>query len=454
MSQEGTPHVMSDAQSKYLAVLFASTAALHCAAIAAPATQEQIDALDQKIGILDRKLEIEREESADAAEEATAVTASEDGFIIESGDGAFALKLKGLIQGDARVFADDEGAANDTFLMRRVYPTLEGTIGDFVSFRLMTDFAGDDAALVDAYIDIEALPAAILRGGQFKGPVSLERLQSAGSLHMIERGYPTELAPNREIGVQLYGGDIVNGKTGNPFNYALTFANGAPDGRDTRFSNPDDHFEVTGLLGAEPIENLGFAIAGSYGDKEGGAGEDAEGFLPRYRSPGQETIFEYAATTSADGQHLRWSPQGYYYVGPFGVLAEYIQSELDVTNGTASEQLSHKAAQATAVFVLTGEDASFAGVAPAEPIDRGGQGAWELTARYTWLELDDDTFALYADPVTQVSEAKTWGVGVNWYLTKNLKAVFNYFHTDLDAFGDTVDFPDEKAVLSRLQISF
>jgi phosphate-selective porin OprO/OprP len=417
-------------------------------------TQEQLYELDQKVRILERQLEIKEEEEAEALEEDTTASADEDGFVIESGDGAFTLKLKALVQGDTRIYADDEDTASDTFLVRRARPTLEGTVGEFISFKLMPDFAGDEATLFDAYVDIDAVPFATLRGGKFKAPVGLERLQSASNLHIIERGYPTELAPNRDVGAEVYTGGLINGKPDSLFSYAVAITNGAPDGRDSPALNPDDNFEYAARAFVEPITGLGFGLAGSFGDKQGGADDDAEDFLPRYRSPGQQTIFEYVDSTAADGQQLRWSPQGYYYVGSFGLLAEYIRSELDVTDGTATTELSHEAAQATAVFVLTGEDASFAGVEPYKPVDSGGWGALEVAVRYGWLDLDDDAFPLYADPAESISEANTWGVGLNWYLTKNLKAALAYFQTDFDAFAGAADFPKEKAALSRLQVSF
>jgi phosphate-selective porin OprO and OprP len=472
---------MSVTALKRSAMLIAGAAILPGAAVAKPAPQEQVDKLrqktqeqmhnlDQQIRILNRRLEIKEEEEAEAYEEGTTLSAGEDGFVIDSNDGAYELKLRGLVQGDTRIFADDEGAFDDTFTVRRARPILEGTLGDFVSFRLMPDFGGSEIQLVDAYIDVitplqslynlrntdsagETVPLAVLRGGKFKSPVGLERLQSASWIHMIERGYPTELAPNRDIGVEVYSGDLINGKIGNPFNYAFAFTNGAPDGRDSPNINPDDDFEFSARLGAEPIDGLGFGIAGSIGNKEGGTGEDAEFFLPRYRSPGQETIFEYAETTATDGQQFRWSPQGYYYTGPFGVLAEYIQSQINVTNGVVPDHLNHKAAQGTFVYVLTGEDASYSGVDPERPVGGGGWGAWELAGRLEWLDLDDDSFPLYADPAAAVSEARTFGLGVNWYLTKNVKAALDYFQTDFNGFAG-VDFPKEKVVLSRLQVSF
>jgi phosphate-selective porin OprO and OprP len=115
--------------------------------------------------------------------------------------------------------------------------------------------------------------------------------------------------------------------------------------------------------------------------------------------------------------------------------------------------LNNKAAQGTFVYVLTGEDASYSGVDPERPVGGGGWGAWELAGRLEWLDLDDDSFPLYADPAAAVSEARTFGLGVNWYLTKNVKAALDYFQTDFNGFAG-VDFPKEKVVLSRLQVSF
>jgi phosphate-selective porin OprO/OprP len=157
-------------------------------AAAKPAMQEQVHALDQKIRMLERKLEIEKGEEADASEKGTTLSAGDSGFIIESSDGAFEFKLRALVQGDARIYTGDENAVNDTFLIRRARPIFEGKVGDFVSFRLMPDFGGTEITLFDAYVDLitplhytnsagESVSLAVIRGGKFKSPVGLERLQ-------------------------------------------------------------------------------------------------------------------------------------------------------------------------------------------------------------------------------------------------------------------------------------
>ena len=82
-------------------------------------------------------------------------------------------------------------------------------------------------------------PAATVRLGKIKGPVGLERLQSGGAITFAERAFPTELAPNRDIGVQLQG-DVFD----NRLNYTLGVYNGTADGRDSPTSDADNEPEL------------------------------------------------------------------------------------------------------------------------------------------------------------------------------------------------------------------
>ena len=107
--------------------------------------------------------------------------------------------------------------------------------------------------------------------------------------------------------------------------------------------------------------------------------------------------------------------------------------------------------------MLTGEDASYRGVVkPSAPFSPGGGwGAFELVGRYGELEIDDGAFPLFADPAVSARRAKAWTLGVNWYLTSNLKLVVNYLDTQFEGGAATgADREDEKAVFSRLQVAF
>ncbi len=414
--------------------------------------------LDQRLRILERRLELQQEEQVAKAKEAAVVTVNDKGASLKSANGDYEIKLRGLVQGDARFYLDGVPAGtNDTFLLRTARPTLEGSLGKLVAFRLTPEFAGDSASIVDAYVDLRFNPTYTLRVGKFTSPVGLERLQSSAALSEIERALPSELAPNRDIGVQLQG-EFANSEV----SYAIGVFNGAVDGRDAATTNPDNDFEYAGRLFFEPFKNdanalsgLGFGIGGSIGDKHG----SGNNFLPRYRTPGQLQFFGYLTTVLADGQQTRFSPEGYYYRGGFGLLAEYIVSKQAVRVGAVREDISNKAWQTTASYVLTGEDTGYRGVLkpsrPFAPGKNGGWGAFELVGRYSVLEVDEAAFPLFANPSTSANQANSWTLGVNWYLNSNLKLVVNYLHTSFEGGAAAgADRESEKALFSRLQVAF
>ena len=61
------------------------------------------------------------------------LTAGPEGFTLQSGD--YKLQLRGYSQFDGRFFSGDEGPlAIDTFVLRRVRPVLQGTLGKSFEF--------------------------------------------------------------------------------------------------------------------------------------------------------------------------------------------------------------------------------------------------------------------------------------------------------------------------------
>src|SRR3954466_7212237 len=88
------------------------------------ALREQIQLLDQKLRVLERKQEIKEEEAAVAAKAAPKVAVTDKGFTLASGDNANTIRLRGLVQLDSRVFFNDGGIVNNSFVLRRVRPIL------------------------------------------------------------------------------------------------------------------------------------------------------------------------------------------------------------------------------------------------------------------------------------------------------------------------------------------
>jgi len=436
---------------------------------APPLLVVRVNELDQQIRILQRLRELAADSVVNAAKDKVTATASaKDGFSLKSGDGKYALRFRGYVQSDGRLFPNADAVAGiDNFLIRRARPIIEATVGRYFEFRLMPDFGGTAPTIFDAYWDGKFVPQFTVRAGKFKPPIGLERLQSATDIVFAERGLPTNLVPSRDVGLQV-GGDIAEGL----FAYQLGIFNGVPDlanGGDD-LSNAKD-FAVRIFVQpfkAGSLRGLGVGIAGSTGFERGSA--TAPG-LPSYRTPGQQTLFRYnsssvtpANNVYADGKRTRLSPQGYYYIGPLGLLGEYVLSRSEVTRAGATAELEHTAWQAEGSFFLTGEKAGFRSPAPKRPFDlkEGGLGALELVGRYGELDLDPAAFPVYASFASSVQKAKAWGVGVNWHFTRAVKVAVNYERTTFTggapalsgANGATGDREPENAVITRFQTSF
>src|SRR3569832_2405324 len=91
----------------------------HSATASAETAEERLESLDQKVKVLERRLEI----ADDEAKQTSVASASDKGLAITSGYGEFEMRLRGNLQIDSRNFLDDEGSRlTDTFLGRGARP--------------------------------------------------------------------------------------------------------------------------------------------------------------------------------------------------------------------------------------------------------------------------------------------------------------------------------------------
>jgi phosphate-selective porin OprO/OprP len=369
-----------------------------------------------------------------------------------------------LIQVDNRTFfGESQIKGNDTFLLRRARPIFSGTVYRDFDFMFVPDFAGSSAQIVDAYINYKYKPWLQVRAGKFKVPVGLEHLQSDPVTFFGERSIVSSLVPNRDVGFQLWG-DVADGR----LSYAAGIFNGVGDGRSTSNSDFEDHREFAGRVFATPfkksdhraLQGLGFGVGGSWGNNSASATGLPNG--NGYSSDGQQQYFTYTNGVVQNGNHWRVSPQAFYYFGPFGLLAEYAVSRQEVARSSFSANLENRAWQVAAGWVLTGEDASFTGITPAKPFDLKLRqwGALQLVARYAELDLDDDTFPIFANPAASASGAQAWAVGLNWFLNKNIRVNASFSRTTFDGGGTgtsgagVVTQQPEEVVFTRLQLGF
>ena len=176
--------------------------------------EQRLQELEQEIQALKQQQAVAKETTAPVPKPAdtTIVKAGPDGFIVQSADANFKLRIGGYAQADGRFYLNDRpvrgstGSGTDTFLMRRVRPIIEGTVFRDFDYRVMTDFgngAAQTALLQDAYVEWKYLPWLKVRGGKFKPEVGLEQLQPDTWLFFSERGLPSDLIPQRDVGLSI-----------------------------------------------------------------------------------------------------------------------------------------------------------------------------------------------------------------------------------------------------------
>lgn len=433
------------------------------AATPAPPTPEE---LEQRIRILERKLELADEAAAEKAKSTPSSLVGADGFGWKSADGAFQLKLRGLLQTDGRFYlADDRKPVSDTLLVRRARPIVEAIFFKDFELRLVPDFGDGKSQLIDASLDWRVSPSLTLRAGKFKVPIGLEALASDANLPFVERGAASAMAPVRDVGVQASGEP-----RGGRFSWTVGVFNGQADGV-TGDGDSDDDKELAGRFLFRPFRqpsgdaaaiDLTVGVAFSAGRTSGTT--TATG-LPSYRSAGNQTFFSYrsdstaAGTAIADGTRRRIAPQASLYAGPLGLIAEWTRSEQEVARGTARATLANEGWQVALAWVATGERMSERGVAPRRPFALGkGHGALALAARAGMLTVDSGAFPLFADPTRAAHRAVNLGASANWILNRNVKLVLDVERTAFDG-GDklgttAVDRETEQVLLGRIQLTF
>ena len=434
--------------------------------------EKRLNDLEAQVAELKQELAQQKKEAAQKAEQAAAAQAphsttvqspptaivtanSKDGFAIKSTDGNYSLRINGYTQIEAREFAannKEELGEVSSILARRVRLMIQGTVARDFDFYLQPDFGYNNAfssitsttptaygvALQDAWLDYKYFPDATIKVGKMKTPFDLENLQDSRNTDFVELGLTSGLSPQRDIGVQVGGNLYYDWIT-----YAGGIFDGAADketgygGYSTAAGGDTNNRSGTGRVFIKPfkdtsmdvLKGLGAGFAVSYGKQKGSD-------LPSFISPGQAPVFSYNSNVSAAGPQLRTEPQAYYYYKSLGILGEKVtdQEELQYTSGSQIYRIrpNNEAWQVAGTYVLTGEDASYSGVTPKHDFDlsSGHWGAFELAGRYGELKLDSSIFSEnFANLNTSISREHAWAMGINWYLSRNIKVVFDFEQT-------------------------
>ena len=490
---------------------------------AASVQTPEVVKLTQKVNTLERKLEIQDEVTTGTLQKLPVFEAGADGFKISSSDKKHQLRIGATLQTDYRNFLGDnapvwtpgspgslEAAGPGSIFLRQARIILEGYVFKDIYFKIMPDFAqtsNNANMLPDAYVDYAYATQASLLVGKYKPPIGLERLQGDANTAFQERAFPTNLAPNRDMGLQVHGGFAIPGYKAetapgpidnkNAFTYQVgitdgtgdsgnPFGNGTSATSSTSFAN---NKEFDGRLFAQPfqhsgyawMEGLGIGVAGSFSNPD-------HQTLQAQRTPlGQSQFIDYTQlnvtntlsagkTITADGNSNRIYPQAYWYKGPFGLMGEYVASTQTLNLGGAQNGIKYnnitqtnKAAQVQVSYVVTGEDNTFEGVKPMRNFDpfKGSWGALQLAARWSELTVDSRTFLLL-DPTKSASKATAFAVGANWFLNRNALIRFDFENVSFNGGAQSAaptgtgantiyhiaNRPGEQVLSTRFQLAF
>lgn len=465
-------------------VVGASSLALISAAAAqeAPAPADprdgRIQELERRLQALEAQLQdLKASTTSDAQDlrriqtEAPAVTLSNARPVIATADGKNRFAVRGLVQFDAATYEQDspnpdnrragadatEGPnardLNAGTNFRRARLGVEGTIGGEWNYALTGEYGGsgsEAAQLQQAWIEYAgwkpfglANPLRI-RAGAFATITGLEDATNNTDALFIERAAPAELVRG------LAGGDGRSGlgflTNGDRWNANVTFT-GALVGNTGDF---DEQFGLVSRVALLPVrgENSGVHVGANFNavlepsDRVAGPGVGTGTRLrerPELRVDGTRLVDTgglNAERVYAYGAELGAQYKSFYIAGEYNWI--------DVQRFGAAGDLDFSGFYVQGSWILTGVQrkwipaaGGFGPVRPASPfnLSAGEWGAWEIAARYSTLDLNDNEGAIgFATPANGVrgGAQDITSLGLSWFPNNVIRFQLQYQDVSVD----------------------
>jgi len=356
-------------------------------------------------------------------------------------------KWRGRIFVDGISYDDDEetseffGADRDNeFGFDTARLGLQGDIYENITYVLEVEFEGTEVDFKDVFAEMHSLPAiGHIRAGHFKEPIGLEELASSRFDTFMEQSYATlTFAPSRNYGVMLFNHLDASQNAAWYLGAFRHESDDSPTGIATQRDDQNDWSLDSRLAWLpyydEPSEGRYFVHLGSsYSYRN--ASEAAEFGTGAYVG-NQDPVGVGALAVNDD-----WNQVGLESAVVWGAFS--LQSEYFHAFVTSGEE--YHGAYVQASYFLTGEHRGykkenmfFDRVHPFEPaflIDTlqgccWGRGAWELTAGYSYVDLEDGADVAAADAERAFVDGLI--CGLNWHLNPYSRLMFNYNHEITD----------------------
>jgi phosphate-selective porin len=342
------------------------------------------------------------------------------------------------------------------FLARKIHLDFGGRFDDLVGMSVGIESDKSTAVSMGffhAYVYVKFDKALEFQAGKFTNVLSLEGLEPSADLLFVESSMLANLIPDKDIGAML------TGDVDHTVDYAFEVFNGEQDNESsaTGPGKPGQNMKaLTARLFLTPFKNsrddglkgLGFGVAGSIDN------EVAQDNLPWQKletSIGGNTFMTYNGSVVARGDFYHWDAQGDYYNGPFGLMAEYVQSIQTVGEpNLPAVQLTNTGWLVEGSWVFGGK-AGYEGAQVDEPFDlsEGKLGALEIAARVhsNLIDVNSFTVGFPYDPLggslgqgAQVATA--YGLGVNWWFNNHFKWMVDAERTEFSG-GNLIVLPEQ-----------
>ncbi len=393
---------------------------------------------------------------------------------VKNGHGDNRLKLYGRVHVDYWHFpseGDDidvlEGEdPQDRVEFRRMRFGVSGNVDDNMLYKIEIEFAGgNNPSYRDAYLGWDHLPYfnRVLIGNQ-KRPYGLDHLNSSRYNVFIERPFVVEAfnQDSRRLGITSYGvsDDLRHNWRYGLYHMELTqngpgfFSDNVQPELAGRWATTWWYDECSGGRGYGH-----FAVSGSVGAPDGLAGDEN---ALRYRTrPEGRTENRWLDTTRIPGADKAYlaGVEGVLNVGAFQLTGEYLGTNVDRLNDFGSHVQFH-GGYIQASYFLTGEHTpwdrksgtlgrvkpfeNFFAVCDCDGHVQRGIGAWQLAARYSYLDLSDEDI--------DGGRGRALTLALNWHWNAYARFQMNYIVGDIESNSTVAG--DYQIIGTRFMIDF
>ena len=278
----------------------------------------------------------------------------------------------------------------------------------------------DDFSLFDWRLDVPFVANSVLSIGKQKEPISGERVQSMLHNHMQERTAVSDaLLPSRNVGI------VWNGTGALPYS---TWAVGVfNDWFDTNKDIDESSTQYIGRATWAPLRTdddsslLHVGIGYRYSDAKEGFRFSTE---PEFNQSSDfvDTGFDTPTGVLLAANFQTWNAELSWRRGPLWLATEYTRTAVDNPDLANPD---FDGFWIGASWVLTGEmrpynkkSGTFGSVPISKSVYQGGKGAWDLSARWSSIDLSDG--------LVEGGEMDVASLGVSWWLTPFFSLGMNY----------------------------